>query len=197
MKIRTLFDSLLVLVIVTHAKGGLTSSRSPRTTLSPNDVLAPPVQTIYVPQKESSSKTDALLSAMSFTTAVLPYIGHLTSMFKSDEVEPSADPAQKLIVHANNVSRKIRSTENDSKIDSSSDSLVGIILSPLNVLWETANIILDVLAVTREQGLTDSQTYSYRARRDLVYKDDARSLYYGPDLASRYPTFKAHKYVSI
>ena len=98
---RTLFVLISILAISSNAKGGLTSPRSPRSTVSPNDVVAPPVQTIYVPQKESSSKTDALLGALSFTTAVLPYIGHFTDMFKSDEVEKTADPGQQIVLQAN------------------------------------------------------------------------------------------------
>ena len=168
MKIEFALVFCSILAVISNAKGGLTS---PRSTLSPNDVAAPPIQPIYVPTQEKSSKTDAILSAMGFASAILPYIGQVTQMLKNDEVEHKPDVASSIVARTDQVSRLKRRVAEDFEDEIVTDSFLGSILSPANVILETAIIILDVLAVTKEQGLTDYQSDSVRNRREILSRD--------------------------
>ena len=184
------------------AQGGIISPRSSKTTMSPNDVLAPPVQPVYMPPKSSSSKTDVLVGALGVTSAVLPYLGQLTQMFSSDE-PVATHPAGELVLKTDQVSRFKRNVVEDLESEIASDSFLGMLISPFTVIWETATIIYDVLMVTNEQGLTDFKESSnpVRSKRsifDIFNANDLKdySLKYGSDLAQVKYTLPDHVSIS-
>ena len=184
MNVRFLMLSIFQMGMIFNAQGGLTSSRS---TISPNDVMAPPVRTVPapVPQKESR-KTDMLLGALSFGSAILPYLGQVTSMLSNDQVEAATQVHSDLVVQTDQVSRIRRGVEQDSH--QNADSFFGVILAPFNVIWETATIIYDVLCVTKKQGLTDFQypSETVRNKRDTFFVNPFKTLNNGPDLTNTY-----------
>lgn len=158
---------------------------APRRTHSPNDVIAPPVQSV-VPIKENSSKTDMLIGALGVTSVILPYLDEITSFFQGrdvNEVDPALQTVSQAVVHTDNVSRHLLSVHDRPIIDEIEDTFIGSI-NPFGVLLEVASILTDVLAFTREQGLTDSQKFS-RQRRDILFGQEFP--YTGSDSLSRFP----------
>ena len=191
------------LMLISNAQGGLTSLRSSKsthkTTPSPNDVLAPPVQVVQVPSKSSSSKTDVLVGALGVTSAILPYLGSLTQLLSSNEPSETPNPASEVILQTDQVSRLKRDMVEDLENEIITDSFLNVIFSPFTVMWETATIILDVLKVTHEQGLTELEVPEglVRSRRSIfdIFNSDTRKDFtsnYGPDLTNVRITLPNH-----
>ena len=167
----------MMLLVILCIQGALISPTkkhfTTRSTVSPNDVVIPSVHSPSVPIKESSSRSDLLLGALSVTSALLPYIDVFTRFLPSgqaDEVDTSVAPVTHAVVQTNNVSRKTREVSEEIIVEGVVDTFFGSLLGPLGVAAEIITIVIDVLAYTQEEGLTDPIILS-RGKRDTVEID--------------------------
>ena len=173
MQILSLVHKSFLLMVVFHAQGALISPTkkhySTRTTVSPNDVIEPAVHRPSPPIKQSSSRTDMLVGALSVTSALIPYLNYFTDFLskgQAEEVKTPPAPIQNVVTSTDNVSRNRRENTEEAISEEVLDTFIGSVLGPFGVAVEIANILIDVLAFTQAEGLTDPITLP-RGKRDL------------------------------
>ena len=189
MKILSIFQYQMILLAIFSAQGALLSptkrNQNVKTTISPNDVIEPSVIRPTPPVKQGSSRTDMLVGALSVTSALLPYLNYFTSFLPKGQAEEVAAPdssVSQAVVTTNNVSRQPREITEDVVAEGVLDTFIGSILGPYGVIVEIASILIDVLAVTEAEGLTDPISFS-RKRRDLYQESDLPQIRFGTDFA--------------
>ena len=184
-----IFQYQMILLVVFSAQGALLSptkkNHGVKTTISPNDVIEPSVVRPTPPIKQSSSRTDMLVGALSVTSALLPYLNYFTSFLPKGQAEEAAAPTPSVshaVVTTNNVSRQPREVTEDVVAEGVLDTFIGSILGPYGVIVEVASILIDVLAFTEAEGLTDPISFS-RKKRDLYQETDLPQIRFGTDFA--------------
>ena len=179
----------MILIVVFYAQGALISptkkNQGVKTTISPNDVIIPSVARPTPPVKQSGSRTDMLVGALSVTSALLPYLNYFTSFLpkgQAEEVASPASPVTHAVATTNHVSRKTREVAEEVVSEGVLDTFIGSVLGPFGLAYEIANILIDVLAFTHAEGLTDPISFS-RRKRDLSQNYDFPQIHFGTDFA--------------
>ena len=184
MKIISILQYQMILMVIFYAQGALLSptkkNQGVKTTISPNDVVIPSVARPTPPIKQSSSRTDMLVGALSVTSALLPYLNYFTSFLPKGQAEEAAIPHA--VATTNTVSRQKRENSEDIVSEGVLDTFIGAVISPFGVAVEIVSILIDVLAFTEAEGLTEPMSFS-RKRRDLTHLSDLPQIRFGTDYA--------------
>ena len=189
MKIISLPQCFAILLATFYAQGALISPTKKitgiKTTISPNDVVIPPVQQNNPPVAKSGSRTDMLVGALSVTSALLPYLNYFTDFLpkgQAEEVAAPNSPVDHAVATTNHVSRDTREVAEEVVSEGVLDTFIGSVLGPFGLAYEIATILIDVLAFTQAEGLTDPISFS-RRKRDLSPTYDFPSIHFGTDFA--------------
>ena len=178
-----------ILLATFYAQGALISPTKKisnvRTTISPNDVIIPPMHQPTPPVTKSGSRTDMLVGALSVTSALLPYLNFFTDFLSKGQAEEVASPTSPVthaVASTNHVSRNTREVAEEVVSEGVLDTFIGSVLGPFGLAYEIATILIDVLAFTQAEGLTDPISFS-RRKRDLSQNYDFPQIHFGTDFA--------------
>ena len=189
MKLISAYQCLAILLATFYAQGALISPSKKisgvKTTVSPNDVVIPSIQQPEPPINKSGARTDMLVGALSVKSALLPYLNFFTDFLSSGQAEEVAAPTSPVthaVTSTNHVSRGSREVTEEVVSEEMLDTFIGSVLGPFGVAYEIATILIDVLAFTQAEGLTDHISFS-RRKRDLSQSYDFPQIHFGTDFA--------------